>query len=436
MKRTAAAALLLLSWTDDRIARASAPDPITASTVRAVTSWVAGVRSHTPGRRDAAVGQTSTMTFEKRLELNPGVMLFLSALQGERVVADSDARKQIVDAARQTLQSPGADIFLKRAAILHGDAAMLNKLDDRAVNATGASSTPASSPLLTRHRLFLDKDGEIKGEVLADWNWPFARSLLDRLVPRPADDPFVAVWYHATTAFMFRWGLYGEAVTHLARSAAVLGDDALALFDRACYSEIQGLPVTQVLLSEDDIMALRALRAGRRLPPSQTPRGVAELGIPLPELANDEAERLFRRALRVAPDLVEARVRLARLLVERNRHQEAAGELSTVFAAKPEGPVAFYAHLFAGRAAQGLGRLDEAAGHYREATALFPGAQSARLASSQAALLGADVPATLEPIEHLDRSSPAPDPWWQYHFAAGRDVDDILRDMWSKVAKF
>ena len=47
-----------------------------------------------------------------------------------------------------------------------------------------------------------------------------------------------------------------------------------------------------------------------------------------------------------------------------------------------------------------------------------------------------DVPATLEPIEQLDKSSTAHDPWWQYHLAAGRDADDILRDMWSKVAKF
>jgi tetratricopeptide (TPR) repeat protein len=429
---------MILSLTPEPGVRASRPDDITGATAIAVRSWVAAVRSHGPGRRDAAAGQMSTLTFEKRVELNPGVALFLNVLVGQRVATNSEARKDIAEAARQTRQNPGVDVFLKRAAVLHGDAALLNEIDERQpADAAGASPETPSSPLLTRHNLFLDKDGEIKGEVLADWNWPFARSLLDLLSPRPADDPFVATWYHATTALMLKKGLYGEAVSHLARAAEVLGDDALSLFDRACYSEIQGLPVTQVLLSEADLVTLRAQRQGRRssirTPSDDKPR---QLGIPPPEAANDEAERLFRRALRVDPTFVEARVRLARLLEERGRYQEAAAELATVFAAKPVGPVAFYAHLFAGRAAQGLGRIDEAAGHYREASALFPGAQSARLAMSQAALLGADVPATLEPIEQLDKSSTAHDPWWQYHLAAGRDADDILRDMWSKVAKF
>src|SRR5450759_2967498 len=51
----------------------------------------------------------------------------------------------------------------------------------------------------------------------------------------------------------FKRGLYGEAVTHLERAAAVLPDEARALFDRASYSEIQGLPVNQVLLSDEDL---------------------------------------------------------------------------------------------------------------------------------------------------------------------------------------
>lgn len=436
MRRTVIAAVMILSLTHGRTI-ASGPDDVTGATAMAVRRWIALVRSHAPGRRDAAVGQISTLTFDKRLELNPGMSLFLNALVGQRVVTNSEARKDIVEAALQTRQNPGVDVFLKRAAVLHGDAALLNEAEARRFEDGGSASETPSSPLLTRHRLFLDKDGEIKGEVVADWNWPFARSLLDLLSPRPGDDPFVATWYHATTAFMLKKGLYGEVVSHLARAAEVLGDDVLILFDRGCYSEIQGLPVTQVLLSEADLLALRAQRQGRRSQ-IKTPSDdkTLQLGIPPPEVANDEAERLFRRALRVDPQFVEARVRLARLLEERSRYQEAAAELATVLAAKPVGPVAFYAHLFAGRAAQGLGRIDEAAGHYREASALFPGAQSARLASSQAALLGADVPATLEPIEQLDKSSSAHDPWWQYHLAAGRDADDILRDMWSKVAKF
>jgi hypothetical protein len=59
------------------------------------------------------------------------------------------------------------------------------------------------------------------------------RSLIALLSPRPGDDPFVGTWYHATSAFMFKRGQYGQASSHLKSAAAVLRDDARVLFDRA-----------------------------------------------------------------------------------------------------------------------------------------------------------------------------------------------------------
>ena len=236
---------------------------------------------------------------------------------------------------------------------------------------------------------------------------------------------------------MLKTGLYGEVATHLERAAVVLPDESRILFDRASYAEIQGLPVTQVLLSDDDLATLRARREGRRPPIGMVSQGSSQLGIPLPDVANGEAERLFRRVLRADPSFVEARVRLARLLDVRKRHDEAAAELSTALAAKPAAFVAFYAHMFAGRTARALGKPEEALAHYQAAATLFPGAQSALLAQSQAGLLAADVAATLDPIAHLGRStsSPARDPWWHYHLAAGRDVDVLLREMWAAVQR-
>lgn len=416
---------------------AGASDEITGATAVAVARWTAAVRSHVPGRRDASLGQIAALTFDERVELNPGMMLFLSALLGKGVVTNTDSKKHISDLAREVRQNPGVDAFLKRAAVLHSDAALQMLVDDaKPVQPAGRQPPGAStSPLLSWHPLFVDKDGEILGETLADWNWPFARSLLDLVSPRPADDPFVGTWYHATTAFMFQKGLYGEVVAHLARAAVVLPEDARVLFDRGSFAEIQGLPPSQVLLSDADLATLRAQRTGQR-PPRLMVSSATQLGIPPGEVANGEAVRLFRHAIRVDPSLVEARVRLARLLMERKHYEEAAAELSTALDGKPTGPLLFYAHLFAGRAAQALGKVDEAAGHYRVAEALFPGAQSAVLAESQLALLGADVPAALQPIEHLDWSPSARDPWWRYHLAAGRDADEILHDMWSKAQRF
>jgi tetratricopeptide (TPR) repeat protein len=428
--------ILAASFISLALAASAAPRQINFATVQAVHAWVTIIEKHSPGKDDDSVAAIHAMSFEDRGELNTGLGLFFTILKDQPVVTRSEPQKRIAQLARDARQHPGAAAFLKRAAVLHSDAAVYN--DYPMVQPVGlpqaAQSANGVNPLLLNHELTLDKDGEILGHVSADWNWPFARSLLDLLSPKPADDPFVGTWYHAISAYMIGSGLYGEATPHLQRAAAVLPDDANTLFDRACYAEIMGLPKTQVLLSDDDVLAREAQRAGRHLPRT-TVGSATNLGIPLAAATNEEAERLFRRALKVDPDYVEARVRLGRLLELRKRHDEAAAELATALAAKPTGYVAYYAQLFAGRAAQSLGRIDEALAHYREASALYPGAQSALLAESQAALLGADVPGTLAPIDRLDHSSTAKDPWWHYDLAAGRDADAILTDMWAKVPR-
>lgn len=430
-------ALLLLATSGSRL------DALTSASALAVRNWVTAVQGHEAGRRDAAAGRIATMTFEQRTELHPGMVIFLASVQGKKIIARNEAEQQVLELAVNVKVNPGADAFLKRAAVLHADVAVQNRIDDAQPieGGAGAPSGAAVPPLLSRQRHVLDKDGEIRGEVISDWNWPFARSLLDLIYPKPADDPFVGIWYHATAAFMLKQGLYAELLTHLGRAAEVLPDDPLVLFDRASYAEIQGLPGIQVLLSDEDVLNLRARREGRSSSLIRTPeRGANPLRIPLANVTNEEAERLFRRVLRADPALVEARVRLGRLLLERNRDEEAATELDTVLAAKPDGPIAFYAHLFAGRAAQARGKIDEAAAHYKEAGALYPGAQSALLAQSQAALLGADTAGAAEPIQRLEQLdvtvAAREDPWWKYHLAAGRDSDVLLRAMWKMVLGF
>ena len=430
-----ATAIVVLALT---VAPAAAADEITPAAAAAVEQWVGAVRGHAPGQRDAGIEMVSALTFEKRRELHTAMTFFLSFLQGKPMGIKTPAEKRLASVAGAIRQVPGPNAFLERAAVLHSDTALKRELDG--VKLTESAVAPPSglqySPLLSQHSLYMNGDGEILGETLSDWNWPFARSLLALISPRPADDPFVATWYHATSAFMLQKQLYGELIPHFQSAAAVLPDDTLVLFDRACFAEIQGLPRSQVLLSDQDVANLRAARAGRSSLIRTPDAPAIRLGIPPEEVTNEEAERLFRRVLRADPSVVEARVRLGRLLNLRKHHDEAASELATALAANPTGSVLFYAHLFAGRAAQALGKITDAAEHYKAADLAVPGAQSAHLARSQAALLEADVPAALESIQGMDKSSTARDPWWWYHLAAGRDANDLLRDMWKSVAKF
>jgi tetratricopeptide (TPR) repeat protein len=445
------------------------PKPITGATVVAIQSWVQAVKTHTPGRADGPVVAVAALTYEAREELNAGMAIFLRALLTRTYnTGRNPAAKAIVDIGHGA-GNPGANDYLKQAAILHADVAAYG--DRFPVRPTGVAEAARSrteqvqigalgitrierdepvSPLLTNNRLILHDDGQVLGEVVASWNWPFARSLLDlvdagpweKLVPgeprpKPATDPVVSAWYHATTAYMFAIGSYGDATPHLQHAADVLPDDAWVLFDRGCYAEILGLPLHQALLSERDIASQRADHRYGNTPQMWTPGSTPALRLPSTEKTNAEAERLYRRALEIDPSLVEARVRLGRLLDLRKRHEEAAAELKTALAGNPSGAVAYYAHLFAGRAAQAMGQTNEAARHYQDAAALFPDAQSALLASSQLALLGADVASALAPVQRLGARSAAftADPWWQYHLGAGRDADDLLKALWASVAR-
>lgn len=421
MRRTTALVVLALLVAPRGGPIAAVADEITPATVAAVERWVAAVQNHVPGRRDPELKTVSALTFEQRSELNAGMEFFLSFLRGKPVSIKTPAQKRLATVAGATRQVPGADAFLKRAAAFHADAAVLRHAEgvDLAEPRVPAQRGSSSSALLWQGSLYINRDGEILGETPTEWNWPFARSLLDLISPSPAADPFVATWYHTTTAYMLQRGLYGEVVHHLQRAAALLPDDARILFDRACYAEVLGLPRTQVLMSDGHGAA-----------------GERRLDIPSESDTNGDAEKLFRRALRADSSFVEARVRLGRLLGLRKRHDEAASELAIALAANPTGAVLFYAHLFAGRAAQARGKIADAAEHYTAANVSFPGAQSARLAQSQVALLESDVPAALESIQHLDKSSTARDPWRWYQLGAGREADALLREMWAQVPKY
>jgi hypothetical protein len=455
MRSIAAAACVVLTLLAPRGAvNAQERKEITDSVATAIQAWVDAVQRHEPGRPDDPVIRLAGLSYEEREELNAGMTVFLETIYTKRINpnAGSAGAQRVMALARE---AGDAKAFMKRAAVLHGDVAAYgdrrpvtqgpapSERDGRVIagRAVGIRQGEGVPPLLRSDRLNIGQDGQVIGETLASWNWPFARSLLELAVRRDATkpiDPFIGSWYHATMAYMFANGLYGDATPHLRDAERLLPDDARLLFDRGCYAELLGLPMHQEMLSATDIVAQRSRASAQdRGPQWRPPASAPSLGIPLADVTNADAERLYRRALDADPSLTEARVRLARLLDIRKRHGEAAGELKSALAGDPIGVVGFYAHLFAGRTAQATGQLEAAMAHYKEARSLFPNAQSALLALSQLALLRADVQEALVPIESLGERSGVftADPWWQYYLCSGRDADDLLKGVWAAVPR-
>ena len=416
----------------------------TAESADAMQRWVTAVKEHVPGRPDPAVKTITAFRYSDRRHLNSAYPLFTKVLwDRELAVSRSEHDEQVIALARTARLATGPEAFLKRAAVLHADALIFKSRfplppDDaparplqREVSEQGVRATIPPDrlpPLLINERVTLTLDGEVVGDTPADWNLPFARSLLDELLARAepgapavaAERDFIADWYHAVTAYLFARGMNGDAVTHLGKAARILPDEPRILFDRATYAEWFGLPIYQAV---HDTAAARP--------------GVFRNDLPSEEKTNAEAERLYRRALEIEPAYAEARVRLARLLERRGQRDEAAAQVAQVLAAPPTGVVGFYASIVAGRVAARRGRYEDALRHYRDASALFDRAQSAALGASHAALMLGDVPQTLARVEPLgaSRDDADADPWLDYQIGAGRDVNALLDALWARAAK-
>jgi hypothetical protein len=129
-----------------------------------------------------------------------------------------------------------------------------------------------------------------------------------------------------------------------------------------------------------------------------------------------DAESAYRSALAGQPDLVEARVRLGRVLTLRGRVDESLRVLSTIGAA--EDPESRYlARLFEGDALERRGNVSEAERRYLAAFAAVPSAQSARVALAHVRYLNgarADAAAAVRATAADGTGAETADPWFWY----------------------
>ena len=431
MRRVAAlaCALAVVTWCDGA---AAGQGKLTAAHVNAAQRWLDGVVNHVPGQSDQHVAALVSMTAVDWRTLFEALPRALQTITGDGVGTSTTEEKAIVTLAKNAVQMRGASELLRRAAVMHADAAM-----------SGGRMPLPEIRLLDQHAFIESRDGEVDRVVSANGHWPFARGLLDLLRrPRAADDPFAATWYHANAAYLMRVQQFGEVGTHLGRAAQLFPLDARIQFDLGALSELLGLPRSRLVLDDPRTQHTLGSSSGQRL--VADPRLLQSAGllafsragsIPTREAADAEAELRYRRALELDKTFVEARVRLGRLLTLRARYVDALKELDTAIAAKPDSALLFYANLFAGRAARGAAQSERAAVYFARALSLYPDAQSALLGASQVALVRADLAGALARVQRLETAmqSHPYDPWWDYHLGAGRNHGALLKAMWASV---
>ena len=151
----------------------------------------------------------------------------------------------------------------------------------------------------------------------------------------------------------------------------------------------------------------------------------------------DEAERALRDALALDGGLLEARLHLGKLHLDRGRLIEAEPLLAEVEAHSGDDRQRYLARLFLGRLAERRERLDEAAGFYWWALEAWPDSQAARLALGHALESSAGpaaarplVAASLAASQRLDRVA---DPWWLYPFGPPGLAKAALDHIWTKA---
>lgn len=360
-------------------------------------------------------GQRTSQTVRytpRQLERMRILMCAAAGIVKERFCMQRKALAQLDDdllrlgelAARSRRQGD-SNYVLRRGALLHTDVAIspgAEVFEEISPRTTGASQRITISI----------EDGRGRSTYAGVIHWEIARTLLDAV--RPTGDPMVRRWYRATAAWMQARG-YHENTDHLVQGRRLFPKDADLLFLSGCEHESFARPSVQA--------AVRSVV----LPPG------LELVVKSDETELREAENFFRQALAANPDLLEARLRLGRVLLLRERPLHAADELRRTSAAVEEDVMKYFVSLFLGAAEEALGNYDAADRLYTAASALYPTAQSPHIARSALARRRGDRQGALRGIERVFRLAAAhpgsDDPWWTYDRAAGRNGDELIDEL-------
>ncbi len=284
---------------------------------------------------------------------------------------------------------------LKRGMLLHTDVSLL----------VANRSLSIGSTLLVQ-------DGERGALVSSELHLEFARLLADRTGADPSRDADVRQWYVAMIEYTEARSKWMEASLLLERARMLFHDDAVIALLDGCLDDAYARPHVQAVVQQAPHLFAKTL--GSR------------------DHHLRKAEEEFRRAIEIDPAMAEAHLRHGRVAGLLGHHLEAARELRDAAASAGEPALRYCANLFLGDEEQAAGHRDAAAVAYEAAAAVFPTAQSPRLALSQLARRNGDRAEAVRAIAAVltlpDSERERDDPWWDYYNSQGRHAEQHLSE--------
>ena len=149
----------------------------------------------------------------------------------------------------------------------------------------------------------------------------------------------------------------------------------------------------------------------------------------------DRAVEFFRQAAAMAPELVEARLRLGRTLYRRNDLPGATRELQAALELAVHEPVRYLALAFLGMVETARGDFQAADRLYGDAQRLFPSAQSISVIRSEAAYLSGRSADAASLVAARLREPAREDPWWMYSLGEWWHFEARMRAMRAEVRR-
>ncbi len=381
--------------------------------------WIDAVDTHTAGQTDSALTVVTAWTYDDVEWMRPYVEALVLAPSGRN--SDRAKRRRrlgrdgaaILELTRSLQERGDFDTFRKRAVMLHTDAAILGSQPKLVTPPTQLELRYRRES--ERRVIVKSFDGQVQHFELQNLHWELAMDVLDSLPAQPARDPIVGQWYRAIGAFFARERRFADALVHFDRARGLVPDHPGVLYGEACLQETLGAPRIQ------NYVRITTL-----------PNGLFIQGVSSPQTHYRRAESLLRKALAADPRLVEASLRLGRVLTELERSEEALPHLRMAIETATDSALAYYAHLFMGEAMHALGKRDDARRHYENAIAVFPDSQAARLALGFVLRSEGDREAARTAIAPALEPSPRSkddDPWWDYYDGEARHVERLLDEL-------